>query len=246
MPKKLTKHQRYYRKKKKDAEKDFRKIPKEGLYDGQRVTRKATTFRVSTEAAERFKQMAKDVGISQWEMATRMIHHGLPGIEKSGYGSFDSLKVKYEWNESYLNPPENPIRYKGTKGNVQLNLSITTTMWKKLACHSNATRRSKSRIFQELCLSYKPLSPEFLAKQRQKYADDKAYWESRRIPMTDEYLKRWSEIKEPNFEYLGDGFYVHKKNIPVEMWDEAEFEEYERLTNGETPYERWINAKEST
>ena len=30
------------------------------------------------------------------------------------------------------------------------------------------------------------------------------------------------------------------------MWDDAEFEEFERLTNGETAYERWINADEST
>ena len=94
MPKKLTKDQKYHRKQKKDAEKDFRKIPTDGLYDRQRVTRKATTFRVSKEAAERFKQMAEQVGISQWQMATRMIHHGLPGIESSGYGKFDSLKIK--------------------------------------------------------------------------------------------------------------------------------------------------------
>ena len=87
MPKKLTKHQRYYRKQKKDAAKDFRTVLKEDSFDGQRVTRTSTTFRVSTEVAERFKQMAKDVGISQWEMATRMIHHGLPGIQASGYGS---------------------------------------------------------------------------------------------------------------------------------------------------------------
>ena len=237
MPKKLTKDQKYHRKQQRDSRKDFRKVPKEGSSDGHRVTRKSTVFRVSTEAAERFKQMAKDVGITQWQLATRMIHHGLPGIQSSGYGSFDSLKYAYDWNEAYLNPPEKKIRYKGTKGEVQLNLSITTTMWKKLTCHSNATQRSKSRIFQELCLTHKPLSPEFLEKQRQKYADDKNDLESSRIPLPDEHLKRLREAKNSKFQYLGDGFYVHKKNIPYELWDEAEIEEYERLIDSKTPYD---------
>ena len=228
MPDKLTKDQRYYRKKKKDAEKDFRKVLKEDSFDGQRVTRKATTFRVSTEAAERFKQMATDVGITQWQMATRMIHHGLPGIQKSGYGSYDSLKVKYEWNEQYLNPPKKKIRYKGAKGDVQLNLSITTTMWKKLECHSNATMRSRSRIFQELCLSYKPLSPERLRRAREKYADERPQINTQ-TSLSEEHLKRWHEMKHSKFENVGGGFYIHKKDIPVEFWDDAEHEEYERL-----------------
>ena len=94
MPKKLTKDQKYHRKQQRDSRKDFRKVPTEDSWDGQRVTRKATTFRVSKEAAERFKQMAEQVGISQWQMAARMIQHGLPGIESSGYGKFDSLKIK--------------------------------------------------------------------------------------------------------------------------------------------------------
>lgn len=241
MPKKLTKDQKYHRKQQRDSRKDFRKVPKEDSSEGQRVTRKSTVFRVSTEAAERFKQMAKEVGITQWQMATRMIHHGLPGIQFSGYGTFDSFNVRYEWNEAYLNPPEKKVRYKGTKGDVQLNLSITTTMWKKLECHSNATKRSKSRIFQELCLTYKPLSPEFLERQRQKYADDTADRESTRIPISDEHLKLWREDKESKFQHLGDGFYVHKKNIPYELWDEAEIEEYERLLDGTTSYKRFFD-----
>ena len=237
MPKKLTKDQKYHRKQQRDSRKDFRKVPKEGSSDGHRVTRKSTVFRVSTEAAERFKQMAKDVGITQWQLATRMIHHGLPGLQSSGYGSFDSLKYAYDWNEAYLNPPEKKIRYKGTKGEVQLNLSITTTMWKKLTCHSNATQRSKSRIFQELCLTYKPLSPEHLARLRQKYVEDKAYWESRRTPMSDEYLRQIRERQQSKFEHVGYGHFVHKKNIPYELWDEAEIEEYERLIDSKTPYD---------
>jgi hypothetical protein len=231
MPDKLTKDQRYYRKKKKDSEKDFRKVPKEDSSDGRRVTRKPTSFRVSTEAAKRFKQMANEVGISQWEMATRMIQHGMPGIQISGYGSFDSLNHRYEWNEAYLNPPDKKIRYKGATGDVQLNLSITTTMWKKLQCHSNATQRSKSRIFQELCLTYKPLSAEKLQKQREKYRDEKA--ESQVRPyLTNDELIQWRERQKSSFRSVGGGFYEHKRGIAPEFWDEGEIDEYERLTGG--------------
>ena len=114
-------------------------------------------------------------------------------------------------------------------------------MWKKLTCHSNATRRSKSRIFQELCLAYKPLSPEFLAQQRQKYAEEKEYWDKRRSGLSEEHLKRWRDAKNSKFECVGWGMYVHKKNIPFELWDEAEIQEYERLMDGDTPYKRFMN-----
>jgi len=60
--------------------------------------------------------------------------------------------------------------------------------------------------------------------------------------MSDEHLKRWREIKDSKFEYLGDGFYVHKKNMPVEMWDDAEFEEYERLLSYQTACNSYIDS----
>ena len=60
MPKKLTKDQKYIRKRRKDGNKDFRRVPKEKDFDGVRVTRKQITFYISDEAAERLQQMADD------------------------------------------------------------------------------------------------------------------------------------------------------------------------------------------
>lgn len=224
MPKKLTKDQNYYRKKKEESQRDFRKVTREDSKEGKRVTRKSTTFRVSQDAAERFKQMADDIGITQWKMATRMIMLGLPGIESSGYGSFDSLSMKYTWNETYLNYPEKKIRYKGNKGDVQLNLHMTTTMWKELTCHSNATTRSKSRIFQDLCLTYKPMARERLEKQNQKRCEETAYWNSLKS-----YSQPTSKEEQSKFVDTGGGIYEHSKGIPCEYWDDSELDAWEAL-----------------
>ena len=85
--KKPTKDQKYSRKCRKDGNKDFRRVPKEGDFDGVRVTRKQIAFYISNEAADRLQQMADDAGIFKWEMASRMILKGLPGIQSSGYAS---------------------------------------------------------------------------------------------------------------------------------------------------------------
>jgi len=55
MPKKLTKDQSYNRKRRKDGNKDFRRVPKEGDFDGVRVTRKQIAFYISNEASERLQ-----------------------------------------------------------------------------------------------------------------------------------------------------------------------------------------------
>ena len=68
MQNKLTKDQRYYQKKKREARTDFTKITREDSKEVRRVSRRATTLRVSQEAAERFKQMAELYGVTQWQI----------------------------------------------------------------------------------------------------------------------------------------------------------------------------------
>ena len=151
----LTKDQRYNRKKKKEAKTEFTKIPKEDSNDGRRGSRRVTTLHVSLEAAERFKRMAKNAGINQWQMATRMICFGLKPIVPT-YAKYQKEHGGYEWREDLLNPTDKLVRYKGDIGDVQLNLQITVTMWKKLKCHSTLTKQSMSRIFQRLWLITNP------------------------------------------------------------------------------------------
>ena len=116
MPKKLTKDQKYNRKRRKDGNKDFRSVRKEGEFDGVRVTRRQITFYLSNEASERLQQMTDDAGIFKWEMASRMILKGLPGILSSGFARPRKPEAinRYEWNVLYLEPVFKKIHYRSS------------------------------------------------------------------------------------------------------------------------------------
>ena len=229
---KPSKDQKYYRKNKNDSEKEFRGVPKEGTgYDGVRGTRKSICFRISLEAGKRLEEMATNAGITQWEMATRMIYLGLPGIVSSGYATFADGIKRYEWNSVYLNPKEKKVRYKGVKGEKQIQMRITTTAWNKIHCHSTATAMSMSRIFQNLCLTHKPLAKEQLNKQREQRE------EYMRSINTQETSRRYKEYDKPSkFIDIGDDL-LHIKLIPFEKWDEEELMEYEKRMDAKL--KRW-------
>ena len=225
MPKKLTKDQKYNQKLRKEGQKDYKRVPREGKTASTRVTRRSLCVRVSTETAERLKTMADDAGIHLWQMATRIIHNGIVGgISARGYGEFNYETGKFEWNESCLNPPD-AIKYKGVTGDKQLNPRITSTAWNKLACYANELKQSKARVFQRLVLDYKPLTQEQCEKQEKARKEEQEYyrqWSETGVkPLQETPLKR--KFKIDNYEI------IHVKGIPVELWDDAEWEEYERL-----------------
>ena len=111
MPKKLTKDQKYNRKRRKDGNKDFRRVSTGEHFDGVRVTRKQIAFYISNEASERLQQMADDAEIFKWEMASRMILKGLPGIFASGYASPRNPEAIMEGVEETHSPsPEDDER----------------------------------------------------------------------------------------------------------------------------------------
>ena len=140
MPKKLTKDQKYNRKRRKDGNKDFRRVPTGPIFDARRVTRKQITFYISHEAAERLQQMADDAGIFKWEMASRIILKGLPGIERSGYATLRNSEAinPYEWNVLYLEPVIKKIHYRSGKADKRVTIDVTSTAWNKIHCHSTA------------------------------------------------------------------------------------------------------------
>ena len=169
--------------------------------------------------------MADDAGIHQWQMATRIIHNGIVGgISARGYAYYNHETGKFEWNESCLNPP-NAIKYKGVTGDKQLNQRISSTAWNKLACYANELKQSKARVFQRLVLDYKPLTREQCEKQEKARKEEQEYysqWSEARVkPLQETPLKRKFIID--NYEI------IHVRGIPVELWDDAEREEYERL-----------------
>ena len=227
MPKKLTKDQKYNRKRRKDGNKDFRRVPKEG-FDGVRVTRKQITFYLSHEASERLQQMADDAGIFKWEMASRMILKGLPGILSSGYASPRNPEAinRYEWNVLYLEPVFKRIHYRSGKADKRVTIDVTSTAWNKIHCHSTATERSMSQIFQSLCLNYKPLTKE--QREISKLAKEE-YLRNQEVPHEEKTTRYYKPYEAPSkFLDVGSDI-IHVKGIPVEYWDDAEFEEYSEL-----------------
>ena len=217
---KLSKHQRQYRKRKKDSEKDFRPVPRQGKEPGVRVTRKPLKVNVSQEAYDRLAQLADQAGITRWEMLTRMIIQGIPGY--ASCSSSMSRTERYHWPSHLLEPEERTVKYKGETGSRQINYSITSTAWKKLECHKTAIGQSKARIIQFLILRYTPLTQTQLAKAKEAAQNQAAEDSAQKVIRTS----RW----KPSGKFLdvGDRF-IHIKGIPEEMWDEEELNEIEQL-----------------
>ena len=225
MPKKLTKHQRHNRKRRKDGNRNFRKVTKDGKPDGVRVTRKQITFYISNEAAERLQQMTRDAEIHKWEMANRMILKGLPGIQSSGYASLRNPEAinRYEWNVLYLEPVFKKIHYRSGKADKRVTIDVTSTAWNKIHCLSTATECSMSQIFQSLCLNYKPLTKE--QREKSNLAKEE-FLRNQEVPK-DEKTSRYYKPYEQQSKFLDVGWdLIHVKGIPVEHWDGAEFDEY--------------------
>ena len=222
MSKKLTKHQRQYQKRKEEAQKDFVRVKKESPYDGVRVTRKRLKVWVSQDAYDRLVKLAEDAGIKQWEMLTRIILKNIPRYASSS--DSNSATQRYIWPKQLLKPEERSVRYKGSKGERQIGYDISSTAWKKLECHKTALKQSKSRIVQSLILNYKPLTPEQLERQKWlRECDTRAREEG--------IETAWSckRSKPSHLLDTGGGVIIHKKGIPIEYWDAAEWLEYSEL-----------------
>ena len=217
--KKLTKDQRYYRKKKKDGSRDFRKTIREDGREGVRVTRRPLCVKISQAAFERLVVMAEYSEIKNWEMLTRIILKGLP--KYSYYSDSMSPTNRYQW-QTIASPDQ--IKYKGSEGDKQITYDITSTASHKLEQHKKATGLSKARIIQSLVLNYKPLSKAKLESNRRRHAEmmEKYGMYNQKNSTVEKEYKRSKFINS-------GGEIVHKKGIPIEHWDEAEFEEHEKL-----------------
>ena len=231
MPKKLTKHQRQYRKRKKDGQRDFRTVKKDGPWNGVRVTRRRLKVNVSQEAYDRLSALAKDAGLELWAMLTRMILKGLPRYAR--HSTTNSNLHRYEWPT--IEPPES-FKYKGSTGDKQLSYDITSTAANKLECHKKATGHSKARIVQTLILNYKPVAAhvveaEWWKREQERLANDSdlAVHQSRR----DYEERKQDRARYSTRKFICVGGFppriAHKKLIPMEQWDEAEWLEHDEL-----------------
>ena len=218
---KKTKHQRYYAKQKKDSKKDFRYTEREDGKKGVRVTRVSLCVRVNSDASQKLIELSESESIPRWKMLTRIILVSIPK-----YQSIQDGLVRYSWPDRLLNPEEKKVWYKGETGECQINARITSTAWNKLECHSNATELSKARIIQFLILNY-TLTSESHRKRNQEYRDqDRAMYGY----VADRMQPSAPKEKKSKFVNQG-GQYVHRKGIPIESWDEEEYDEYLELMN---------------
>ncbi len=161
---KLTKHQRHYRKRKKESKRDFKTVQRDDGKTGVQVTKKQLCVRVNEEAAERLREEAKERQITQQDMLSWMILKGLPNQSQGARGTGTA---GYAWPANLMNSEDVSKKNKGSTGVKQLNLAITSTAWNKLHCFSNSIGLSKARIVQDLIIHYRFCSPENLEKQKQ-------------------------------------------------------------------------------
>ena len=222
--KKLTKSQKHYCKKKQDGEKDFRQTNKEDSKKGLRVTRQTINVRISQAAFDRLIELSESEQLSRWKMLTRIIITQIPIYATLTTSS--SPTKRYDWDESLLSPTDTTISYKGTARERQVTYQITSTAFKKLESHKNATAQSKARIIQSLILKYKPTTPEQREKQNAYIkASRKNYQQTTKAIALDESV---SPFKRRKF-FNQDELILHVKGLPPEKWDDDELDEFESM-----------------
>ncbi len=118
--KKLTKHQRHYRKKKKESKRDLKNVSREDGQIGVQVTKKQLCVRVNEEAFLRLQKEAETRQITKQDMLTWMILKGLPAQSQGCRGPGTS---GYSWPDHLLNSTDISKKNKGSTGIKQLNLS---------------------------------------------------------------------------------------------------------------------------
>ena len=161
----LTKDQRYYRKKKKESQRDFKRTTFSTGNPAVHVTQKKLSARVTHEAFERLKEQADKEGKTRSEVLERMLIQGLPSYCSP---TTDLGTNRYHWDEP-IEPKTH--RRKGKGGQKQLNLWVSSTAWKKLEVHADTIGESKSRILDRLLKEYRFLSEEGKERNR-RYEED--------------------------------------------------------------------------
>ena len=155
MPKKLTKYQRQYRKRKKEANKEFiRSVDDDGKIS-LRVAKRSLCLRVSEEVFNVLTVIANAYGKDKGEMIGYMIGNSIHRLQ-----TLPEPKQLYQCDNSYVQEriaePKKP-RLNGTGAEKQINVRISSTAWKKLddfCVQEQRTRYSKKRVVEQLILDY--------------------------------------------------------------------------------------------
>ena len=217
--KKLTKHQRQYRKRKKEGNKPTKWITRE---DGRRVevvASKQLCVRVNDYAAQRLHNVAREKNKTKGELLAHMLIWG-------GGQVLDIVTPNwFNRDEPIKNKGEEGIKYKGSTGTRQLNLSISSTAWNKLESYKLQLGLSKARIVQSIILYYTFLTPEQLAKRNEaekRRQQEAEAWRNRLfIPPTQEQIEETQKKLEEYYkerERKQDEFFDSVKKNAIENY----------------------------
>ena len=231
MPKKLTKNQRDYRQRKKEASRPSGRVPviREDGKTTSRVARKPLCVRINEEAAAILDEAANREKRDKWEILDRMIKFGLTDGDGRSLG-------RDSGNTAHLDKPSAEgikIRYKGTKGSVQINYRITVTAWDKLDRHSKAgLGQSKAKTVQDLILNYKFLSDaarEWNQEYREKNRQIREFYANR-----SSMVPRDGAIQTSKAWERRNGDIQLRPGLTLDHLNEQELEEYADAVHANT------------
>ena len=229
MPKKLTKNQRDYRQRKKEASRPSGRVPvvREDGKTTSRVARKPLCVRINEEAAAILDEAANREKRDKWEILDRMI--------KLGLTDGDGRSLSGGMNKGHLDkPPADGIkvRYKGSKGSVQINYRITITAWDKLDRHSKAgLGQSKAKTVQDLILNYKFLS-DAARERNQEYQEKNR--QIREFYANRSMVQRDGEARTRKAWERRNGDIQLRPGLTLDHLSEQELEEYAEAIHANT------------
>ena len=228
--KRLTKDQRYNRKRRKKGKPNYNRVLREDGRTVLKVSRRALSVSVNLEAFERLTELSQQEGLDKWVMLTRMIIYSIPS-----YSYYSGDSNQHSWDDHLLKPTNRSVRYKGSKGTKQITYDISSTAWNKLECHKTATGKSKARLVQDIILHYKPTSQKQREANKRLRREDKEKYGFALVPKLNakptKAISNTFKLERVN----GDFVYVHRKGISPEYWDDEELDEYERLISKDRP-----------
>lgn len=153
--KKLTQDQKQYRKRKKEAKKDFVRVRQDNGEIALRVAKRPLCMRVSEEVFNALAVIAEAYGKDKGEMISFMIVNSIHKLQ-----TLPGPKYAYRLDGTRERQPStesNRPRLNGTGTDKQINLRISSTAWKKLddfCVKDQKTRYSKKRVVEQLILEY--------------------------------------------------------------------------------------------
>ena len=120
----LTKHQRHYRKRKKESKRDFKTVQRDDGKTGVQVTKRQLCVRVNREAAERLREEAEKRQITQQDMLSWMLLKGIPAQSQGDRGAGTT---GYDWPTDLTNSEDVSKKNKGRYGKRELNTRLRNT-----------------------------------------------------------------------------------------------------------------------